>query len=121
VIKDILDGLESFEKNHGYLSRKITLSTLSKKLGTNPNYLSKVINHYKKSSFTKYLNTLRVEHSIEQLKTNSTYRKYTIKAIAEEVGFNNVQAFAKAFYNSKGINPSYFLKELKKSIQLSDK
>lgn len=121
VIKDILDGLESFEKKHGYLSKKITLTSLSKKLGTNPNYLSKIINHYKKCSFTKYLNTLRVEHSIEQLKTNSTYRKYTIKAIAEEVGFNNVQAFAKAFYHNKGINPSYFLKELNKSIQPSDK
>ena len=120
VIKEILAGLEDFEKNHGYLSKKITLTSLSKKLKTNPNYLSKVINHYKESSFTNYLNTLRIEHSIEQLKTNSTYRKYTVKAIAEEVGFNSVQSFAKAFYNNKGINPSYFVKELEKSIQIND-
>ncbi len=121
IIQEILEKLTTFEKNQGFLSQNITLGTLSKKLKTNPNYLSKVINHYKKSSFTKYLGTLRVEYAIEQLKTNSTFRKYTIKAIAEEVGFNNVQAFAKAFQHSKGINPSYFLKELKKSIQLTDK
>ena len=42
------------------------------------------------------------------------YKKYTIKAISSEVGFNNVQSFAKAFHNSKGINPSYFIKELNK-------
>lgn len=121
VIKEILKGLEVFEKKHGYLSKKITLISLSKKLKTNPNYLSKVINHYKESSFTNYLNTLRVEHSIKKLKTDSTYRKYTVKAIAEEAGFNSVQSFGKAFYNNKGINPSYFVKELEKSMQLSDK
>jgi AraC-like DNA-binding protein len=121
VIQEILKGLENFEQNQGFLSNKITLTSLAKKLKTNPNYLSKVINHYKKTSFTKYLNTLRVNYSVEQLKTNSTYRKYTIKAIAEEVGFNSVQAFAKAFYKSNGINPSYFLKELKKTTQALDK
>lgn len=117
VVEDILNKLENFEKNQMFTSNKITLITLSKKLRTNPNYLSKVINHYKENSFTNYLNSLRVEYAIEQLKTNPVYRKYTIKAIAEEVGFNNVQAFAKAFYKNKGINPSYFMKALEKSIK----
>ncbi len=114
LIDDILKSLENFEEKQQFTSKKITLISLSKKLKTNPNYLSKIINHYKKSSFTNYLNSLRIEYAIEQLKTNPMYSKYTIKAIAEEVGFNNVQAFAKAFYKNKGINPSYFLKELKK-------
>lgn len=115
IIKEILGNLEKFEKNNEFISNKITLNYLAKKLGTNPNYLSKIINHYKKCSFTKYLNNLRIDYTIEQLKENNTYRKYTIKAIASEVGFNNVQSFAKAFHNSKGINPSFFLRELKKA------
>ena len=114
IIEEILKGLDYFEKNHEFTSNKTTLAFLSKKLGTNPNYLSKVINHYKGTSFTKYLNNLRIDYTVQQLKENATYRKYTIKAIAYEVGFNNVQSFAKAFYNSKGINPSFFMKELKK-------
>ena len=114
IVKDILDGLNNFETKKEFISNKITLNYLSKKLGTNPNYLSKVINHYKKTSFTIYLSNLRIEYTIEQLKENSTFRKYTIKAIASEVGFNNVQSFTKAFHKSKGINPSFFLKELKK-------
>ena len=45
---------------------------------------------------------------------NPNFRKYTLQGISSEVGFNNVQSFGKAFYKCKGINPSYFVKELKK-------
>lgn len=116
VVEDILAKLEVFEAEKAFISNQITLSFLARELNTNPNYLSKIVNHFKKSSFSSYINNLRIEYAIEQLKTNPTYLKYTIKAIASEVGFNNVQSFSKAFLNSKGINPSYFIRELKKSI-----
>jgi AraC-like DNA-binding protein len=114
IAQGILAGLETFEQEHDFIANDITLNSLSQKLLTNPNYLSKVVNHYKKTSFSNYINNLRIDYAIEQLKTNPVYKKYTIKAISSEVGFNNVQSFSKAFYNSKGINPSYFIKELKK-------
>ncbi|MEM6722210.1 MAG: AraC family transcriptional regulator [Bacteroidota bacterium] len=114
IVNDILEKLEKFEKEVGFISNKITLNGLAKQLRTNPNYLSKVVNHYKKCSFSNYINNLRVEYAIEQLKTNPIYLKYTVKAIAAEVGFNNVQSFSKAFFNAKGINPSYFIRQLKK-------
>jgi len=114
VVEDILIGLEQFERNKDFVSNEITLNFLARKLNTNPNYLSRVINCHKKSSFTNYVNKLRINFCVKQLRENPTYLKYTIKAISREVGFNNVQSFAKAFYNSKGINPSYFIKELKK-------
>lgn len=114
IVENILSRLNYFEKNHEFTSNKISLNYLSKKLKTNSNYLSKVINHYKKTSFSNYINNLRVEYIIIQLRTNSTYRKYTIKAISQEVGFNNSESFSKAFYKSKGIKPSYFIKELEK-------
>jgi len=114
IVKNILEKLKTFEEKSKFTSNEITLNSLAKKLHTNPNYLSKVINHYKKSSFSNYLNNLRIDYTIYQLKTNPVYKKYTIKAISSEVGFNNVQSFAKAFYNSKGINPSFFIRELKK-------
>ncbi len=115
IIEDIIVKLEKFEKENGFISNQITLNSLAKQLNTNPNYLSKIVNHVKQCSFSSYINNLRIEYAIEQLKTNPTYLKYTIKAIAAEVGFNNVQSFSKAFSNSKGINPSYFIRELKKT------
>lgn len=114
IIQEILLKLEVFEENNAFTANGITLHSLAKKLNTNASYLSKVINHYKKTSFTNYLSKLRIEYTIEALQTNPTYRKYTVKAIAEEVGFNNVQSFVKAFYNTKGIKPSFFIRELKK-------
>lgn len=118
IIEEIVSKLDVFEKENGFISNEITLNFLAKELNTNPNYLSKIVNHVKQCSFSNYINNLRVEYAIEQLKSNPTYIKYTIKAIASEVGFNNVQSFSKAFSNSKGINPSYFIRELKKATKL---
>ncbi|WP_430408752.1 helix-turn-helix domain-containing protein [Kordia sp.] len=121
VPEDIIDGilqkLEIFEQEAQFTSNQITLNLLAKEFNTNPNYLSKIVNHYKKCSFSNYINQLRIEYAIEQLKNNPTYIRYTIKAIAAEVGFNNVQSFSKAFYNMKGIKPSYFVRQLRKVIK----
>ncbi|WP_400075064.1 helix-turn-helix domain-containing protein [Winogradskyella sp. R77965] len=114
IIKDILNKLNIFENNKRFLSKKTTLRSLAKDFNTNTNYLSKIINHNKNSSFSNYINSLRIEHIIEILKTNSSIRKYTIKAIADEAGFSNSESFSKAFYKSKGIKPSYFIREMDK-------
>ena len=114
IIDNVLEGLKNFEENQMFTLQKITLNSLAKELNTNTNYLSKIINHYKKNTFSNYLNTLRVTYIINKLKTDKTIRKYTIKAISEEAGFYNSESFSKAFHKIKGIKPSYFLKELKK-------
>ncbi|WP_159439404.1 helix-turn-helix domain-containing protein [Tenacibaculum agarivorans] len=115
IVEEILISLESFEKSTKYTNKDLTLVSLSKEYSTNTNYLSKVINHYKKKNFSNYLNELRIEYAIEKMKNDLIFRKYTIKAIAEEVGFKSSESFSKAFYKLKGIKPSYFLKELIKS------
>jgi AraC-like DNA-binding protein len=114
IIDHILSQLNIFETNLGYVSNKTSLNSLAKKLNTNTHYLSKIINKYKNKTFSNYLNTLRIEYIIKLLKSDAIYRKYTIKAIAEEAGFGNSESFSKAFYKLKGIKPSYFIKELKK-------
>jgi YesN/AraC family two-component response regulator len=117
IVSDILKGLQKFEKEKQFLSHNITISILTKELKTNNNYLSKVINHYKKLSFSNYLNLLRVNYFIDLAKRDPNIRKFTIKAIANDVGFSNSESFSKAFYKHKGIKPSYFLKELENSYK----
>jgi AraC-like DNA-binding protein len=51
---------------------------------------------------------------IEELKVNSKFRRYTIRAIANEIGFNTTEAFSKSFYKTTGIYPSFFMKQLEK-------
>lgn len=114
IISDILFKLEQFEKNQDFLNYNITTANLSKQFNTNSKYLSKVVNFYKNKNFSAYINDLRIEYTIQRLKSDSLFRKYTMKAIAQEVGFNTTQAFSKSFYKKNGIQPSYFIKHLEK-------
>ncbi len=115
IIQYVLKNLDVFEKNQEYTSQKITLNSLAKKLNTNTNYLSKIINHYKGTSFSNYLNMLRINNIDHQLKNNSIIRKFTIKAIAQEAGFNTADSFSKVFFKLKGIRPSEYIKNIEKS------
>ena len=112
IVDSVLSGLVSFEEKREYTSQKITLNTLAKKLNTNSSYLSKIINYHKEGSFSNYLNRLRIDNIIEQLKSHSKIRKFTIKAIAQEAGYSNSDSFSKAFFKLKGIRPSDFIKQL---------
>lgn len=114
IVTDILKNLELFEKNKGYLKSNITIHILSKEFKTNSKYLSKVINIHKNKGFSSYINDLRVNYAVEKLKSDPKIRKYTIKAIAEDIGFNTTEAFSKSFFKSTGIYPSFFLKQLEK-------
>ncbi len=111
IVNPILLGLKEFESSHGFLDHNLTLNSLSKAFNTNSSYLSKIINFYKKQNFSSYISDLRIDYCIEQLKTNETYRKYSIKAIAFELGYNNAESFSKDFYKKTGIYPSYFIRE----------
>ncbi|MCL9807442.1 helix-turn-helix domain-containing protein [Flavobacterium amniphilum] len=112
VAEDILKKLARFEKSNGYLDPNIKQIDFAKTLDTNSSYLSKTINHYKGKNFSQYLNDLRINYTVKKLKESKKFRKYTIKAIAEEVGFNNADSFSKAFYNKTGLQPSYFIKKI---------
>lgn len=111
IINSILLALDEFENSNGFLSHDVTLNSLSKAFNTNSNYLSKIINFYKKQNFSSYISDLRIEYCIEQLKTNKIFRKYSIKAISFELGYNNAESFSKDFYKKTGIYPSYFIRK----------
>ena len=112
LINSILEYLEKFEEENIYLDRNINLTHLSEKIGTNTKYLSNIINHYKQKNFKSYLNDLRIDYVVNTLQSDSKLRKYEIKAIAREVGFNNAESFSNAFYKKTGIYPSFFIKQL---------
>ena len=115
LAEDILSKLEQFEAQQGFLDNDLSLLSLAKFLETNASYLSKILKHYKGNSYTNYIKELRINYAITELKTNKKLRSYTIKAIAELVGFNNAESFSKAFYKKAGIYPSFYIKQLNKT------
>ncbi len=111
IIDDILRKLEKFEKNEDYLNANLSLMTLAKKFNTNSSYLSRVLNSSKSVNFSKYLNDLRINYAVRQIKNDAVFRKYTIEAIALECGYNNSASFSRSFYKNTGLYPSYFISE----------
>ncbi|WP_416370340.1 helix-turn-helix domain-containing protein [Tenacibaculum ovolyticum] len=81
-------------------------------LKTNTTYISFVFNKHNEESFSQYYTKRKIEYIIDQLKTNATYRKYSIQALAEEIGYTNASAFTRAFKKQIGVTPSAFLKSL---------
>jgi len=112
IINNVLLKLNKFEKEGGYLNQKITLQILSKKMGTNAKYLSKIINTHKEKNFSNYLNDLRVEYAINRLHVDKQFRKYSIDSIANESGFKSRRSFFGVFQKKTGISPSYFINKL---------
>lgn len=112
ALQHLLSQLQQFEEQQAYLTPNINAKDLAKSFGSNTSYLSMVVNTYKQKSISQYINDLRVDFAIEKLQADPIFRKYTIKAIAQEVGFNSSEIFAKKFYKKTGIYPSYFVKKL---------
>ena len=117
VINGIIDKIEEFEINKGFINHEVTLHSLAKLFETNANYLSRVINARIGKNFSQYINDLRIEYAMEGMLSDKKLRKYTIKAIAEECGYRNAESFSKAFYKRNGIYPSYYIKKLNKTEQ----
>ena len=112
-VEIILEQLQVFETEKHYLTNQISLHDVAKIVKTNSKYLSKIINSYKNKTFTNYINDLRVDYTIDRIRTDEMYKKYTIKAIAQEAGFTNSGAFLRAFQKKTGLKPSYFIKKVR--------
>jgi len=112
LVKEISDKFKIFEKDKLYKNSNISIQFLANEFNTNTKYLSLFINEYKNKTFINYINDLRIDNIIEELKQNKNLRKYTIAALAEEAGFNTAESFSNAFYKRTEIKPSFFVKEL---------
>ena len=112
----LLEKIDQLEVEHYFLRVDCTLTTMAKKLKTNATYLSKIINTHKEKNFSSYINDLRIDFVVNRLRQDPVFRKYKIKAIAQEVGFKSAESFAKSFYKRTGLYPSYFLKQLERKV-----
>lgn len=110
--KILICKIDEFEANNGFLKKNLTLDSLAKEFQTNRDYLSKLINELKSKNFSQYLNELRINYIVEELKSNKKIRKLTIAAIADDIGYNNSESFTNAFKKITGTLPSYYIKAL---------
>ncbi|HEU5292238.1 MAG TPA: helix-turn-helix domain-containing protein [Cyclobacteriaceae bacterium] len=110
------DNSESLHRNLSLLmsneklfrESELSLTELAKRLNTQPNYLSRVINEREGKNFYDYINTLRIEE-FKRLAANPDSKKYTLLGLAQECGFNSKSSFNRYFKKMTGKSPSEFM------------
>ncbi len=112
VTHQILTGLTELEEKKYYLRQDCNSYNVAKKIKTNTSYLSKVVNQEFEKNFNTYINDLRINHAIIQLKEDNKFRSYSIQSIAEEIGYKSADSFTKYFKLRTGLNPSFYIKQL---------
>lgn len=97
---------EKFFKN-----ANLSLGELAKELKLHPNYLSQIINEKGGKSFYDYVNTFRI-NEYKNLISQAKHQKFTLMALAYEVGFNSKSSFNRYFKKITGETPSQYSKKL---------
>ena len=109
----ILEGLKKLEEKEYFLRQDCNSYNVAKKINTNTSYLSKVVNSHFGKNFNTYINDLRINYAIVRLKNDVIFRSYSIQSIAEELGYKSADSFSKYFKLNTGLNPSFYIKEIK--------
>ncbi|CAH0121858.1 MULTISPECIES: response regulator [unclassified Paenibacillus] len=92
------------EKYPGY----ITLELAAGAIGLNPSYLSRIFKEETQSTFSEYVNRVRIEASRKLLESG----QYTIKQVSGQVGFSTHNYFFKVFKEVTGMTPHAYLNGL---------
>ncbi|OAB80150.1 helix-turn-helix domain-containing protein [Cochleicola gelatinilyticus] len=111
--QQILEGLKKLENKEYFLKQECNSYNVAKKINTNTSYLSKVVNAHFGKNFNTYINDLRINYAIVRLKDDVIFRSYSIQSIAEELGYKSADSFTKYFKKDTGLNPSFYIKEIK--------
>uniref|UniRef100_UPI00286DCF89 helix-turn-helix domain-containing protein n=1 Tax=Flavobacterium sp. TaxID=239 RepID=UPI00286DCF89 len=117
TITEILEKLIKLEEKKYFLNQECTLHNVAKKVKTNTAYLSKIVNNELGKTFSTYINELRINYIIIELKNNSKLRSYSINAIAEEIGYKSSDSFTKYFNATTGISPTIYIKKINKLLE----
>ncbi|WP_452599700.1 helix-turn-helix domain-containing protein [Pontimicrobium sp. MEBiC01747] len=111
-VKEIITKLEKLEKQNYFLRQDCTLHNMAKRLKTNTSYLSKIVNTTYNKSFSVYINELRINYVLLELKNNKQLRSYSVKAISQEIGYKSTDSFTKYFKQATGITPAVYIKKV---------
>jgi two-component system response regulator YesN len=100
--RSVVREIEQFLKNH--YCDKITLEETAKHFHLNKNYLSELFKDETGQTFTRYVNTLRIQKA-KQLILHTTD---TVSDISEKIGFGDFRYFSKVFRAYTGLSPTEF-------------
>ncbi|MNO41636.1 putative response regulatory protein [compost metagenome] len=102
--------IQAIEQIKRLYTNNISLQDIADELDINATYLSKIFKADTALGFTEYLN----RHRIEQAKHLIQSKKYRVKEIYGQVGFNQYNYFFKVFRQLTGLTPVEYEKQITK-------
>lgn len=103
MIEKIFSG-----ENPAYRQKDMSIEKLAEMLDTNRTYISRVINRYAGVTFPAYLNLKRLQEATQKLRNPDD--NISIKALADELGYNSMSAFIRVFSKEIGCPPAKYRK-----------
>lgn len=99
-----------------YRQKNLSLDKIAELLGTNRTYVSRSINMFAGLTFYGYLDRYRIREATEIL--SDINLDIPFKQMADDLGYNSVSVFYKAFRKETGCTPKYYKDEVRR-IQTS--
>ena len=108
-IKNTKQGLIDKAKKyiHENYPEDISLQTIASYVYLSPAYFSRIFTEIENVSFSTYLNTVRIEKSIELLK-----QQQKLESIAKMVGFSSTKYFVQKFKSHTGLTPTNYYRNI---------
>lgn len=107
------------EETTEFCSMDFSLDRLAELVGSNSKYVSQVINDSFKKNYNAFVNSYRIQMARERLIDVEKYGNYTIKGIAESVGFKSPTTFINVFKKTVGLTPSMYQNMAKNDMKNS--
>lgn len=112
AIMDIMENRKEFCRYD------FSLEWLAREVGSNSKYVSQVINDTFHKNFSNFVNEYRINLACLRL-ADEEFANYTIRAVAESVGFKSYATFITVFRKTTGIPPSMYQKKVKEDKNAS--
>lgn len=109
-IRRVMDTTDEF------CSPDFSIERLAQLVDSNSRYVSEAINDGYGKNFRTFLNEYRIKEAMARLADNEHYGSFTIKAVAESVGYKSQANFITVFTKITGMKPSIYQKISKERV-----
>ena len=114
--KHIIEFEKFISQEKNYLNPQLSLELSADHLQINKSYLSRIINSELNTSFSAYINQLRVKEA-ESYLAQKEYNDYPLSIVGLEAGFNSKSVFNTCFKKYTGLTPSEYRKKVNSSFK----
>lgn len=109
ALEEIFRAIDrKMKEDKAYRDRNISLESVAVSLDSNRTYISKAVNAYAGVSFSRYVNTFRIQEALAIL--SDPDGDIRVKEIAAQVGFSSDSVLSKTFKKEVGMSPMEFRK-----------